>query len=127
MKSPQRFALLALLLLMLLVALVFGYVQLQLVAKPVAQATTADVRNVFTERSNSLNELAAMLREDEQVLDIDKYGTIQERVSLGRHKQYLKVLREINIPVSTILCDRKEDQLTVNVFVDGWSNKKRLV
>ena len=89
---------------------------------PSRQVTTADIRHIFTEHSNSFSELAAMLEEDKTVIDIDQYGEIGESVSLSRQKQYLKVRRDTRLPVRNVFCDRSDGQLTVNVFIDGWEN-----
>jgi len=81
---------------------------------------------VFTDNSNAFNELAAMLEDDEEVEEISGNGTIREPISLDRHKLYLKLLRGLKVPIHTVYCDRRDNQLTVNVFVEGW-DKKRLV
>jgi hypothetical protein len=94
--------------------------------QPDLEVTTADIRNVFIENSRAFNELAAMLKADEEVEQIDEYGAIREPVSLNRHKRYLELLRDLKVPIRAVYCDRRDRQLTVNLFVDGWE-KKRLV
>jgi hypothetical protein len=92
--------------------------------QPDSDVTTADIRNLFTENLRAFNELAAMLKEDEEVEQIDESRTIREAVSVDRHKRHLKVLRDLKVPVHTVYCDRSDRQLTVNLFVDGWEDKR---
>lgn len=93
---------------------------------PSLQETTADIRKAFMEHSELLSRMVEFVDEDKQVRGIGRYAESWQPVSSSRQTRLLKVLRDKGLPITDVMYDKTDGQLTVNVLVDGW-NSKRLV
>jgi len=89
---------------------------------PPVEVASEDVSRAYSQHSDALSRLVAMLADDKQVLYIASDGSVREAVSPERQAQYAQLVREMDLPIYSIACDRSDLQLTVNVLVNGWKN-----
>ena len=88
--------------------------------------TTGDIRTAFAQHSELLSRMVEFVEEDKSIRKYGQYASFAQPDSSSRQRQLLKVLRDKGLPISDVIYDKTDGQLTVNFLVDGW-NHMRLV
>ena len=96
-------------------------------SQPNPQATTAaDVKKAFAEQSELLSRMVQFVVEDKMELDYGQYIGVMQPNPASRPAALLKVLRDKGLPLTDVIYDKTDGQLTVHFLVEGW-NSMRLV
>ena len=88
--------------------------------------TTADVKEAFAEQAELLSRMVQFIQEDNMEMDYGLYVGVMQPNPTSRPAALLKVLRDKGLPVTDVIYDKTDGQLTVHFLVEDW-NSMRLV